>query len=137
MQTRTLGTNGSQASALSLGLSGRYGPADEAESIATVHAAPDAGSWLGYDARPAAVQPAAAYSLQRLNTDRIDIYRPARLDPNVPIEETVGATADLVQAGHVGLSEVGADTIRLPLVGARYAEAQPASLDSERSTSAS
>lgn len=143
MQTRTLGTNGPQASALSLGLmgmSGRYGPADEAESIATVHAAPDAGSWLGYDARPAAVQPAAAYSLQRLNTDRIDIYRPARLDPNVPIEETVGAIADLVQAGyvhHVGLSEVGADTIRLPLVGARSAEAQPASLDSERSTSAS
>ncbi len=73
------------------------------------------GGWLGYDARPAAVKTAAAYSLQRLNTDRIDIYRPARLDPNVPIEETVGAIAELVQAGyvrHVGLSEVGADTIR-------------------------
>lgn len=163
MDIRTLGTNGPQVSALGLGLmgmSGMYGPADEAESIATVHAALDGGitlldtgdfygmghnelllsraltgrdrdatvisvkfgaqrgpdgGWLGYDARPAAVKTAAAYSLQRLNTDRIDIYRPARLDPNVPIEETVGAIADLVQAGyvrHVGLSEVGADTIR-------------------------
>jgi len=73
------------------------------------------GSWLGYDARPAAVKTACAYSLQRLGTDHIDIYRPARLDSNVPIEETVGAIAELVQAGYVryiGLSEVGADTIR-------------------------
>jgi aryl-alcohol dehydrogenase-like predicted oxidoreductase len=72
-------------------------------------------SWLGYDARPAAVKNFAAYSLQRLGTDRIDIYRPARLDPDVPIEETVGAIAELIQAGHVrriGLSEVGAKTIR-------------------------
>src|SRR5436305_6960479 len=73
---------------------------------------PDA-SWLGYDASPAAVKTACAYSLQRLGTDHIDVYRPARLDPNVPIEETVGAIADLVQAGYVryiGLSEVGAET---------------------------
>ncbi len=73
------------------------------------------GSWLGYDARPAAVKTACAYSLQRLRTDHLDIYRPARLDANVPIEETVGAMAELVQAGyvrHIGLSEVGAETIR-------------------------
>ncbi len=73
------------------------------------------GGWLGYDARPAAVKTACAYSLQRLRTDHLDIYRPARLDPNVPIEETVGAIADLVKAGYVryiGLSEVGAETIR-------------------------
>lgn len=73
------------------------------------------GAWLGFDGRPAAVKTAAAYTLQRLGTDYIDIYRPARLDPAVPIEETVGAIADLVQAGyvrHIGLSEVGADTIR-------------------------
>ena len=56
-----------------------------------------------------------AYSLQRLGVDHIDIYRPARLDPDVPIEDTIGAIADLVKAGyvrHIGLSEVGADTIR-------------------------
>ncbi|MEV8114333.1 aldo/keto reductase [Streptomyces xiamenensis] len=73
------------------------------------------GGFLGYDGRPAAVQNFAAYSLQRLGTDHIDIYRIARVDPDVPIEETVGAIADLVRAGHVrhiGLSEVGADTIR-------------------------
>lgn len=73
------------------------------------------GSWLGFDARPAAVKSFAAYSLQRLGVDVIDIYRPARLDPNVPIEETVGAIADLVKQGyvrHVGLSEVGAETVR-------------------------
>jgi aryl-alcohol dehydrogenase-like predicted oxidoreductase len=73
------------------------------------------GSWLGYDARPAAVKTACAYSLQRLRTDYLDIYRPARLDPNVPIEETVGAIAELVDAGYVrqvGLSEVGAETLR-------------------------
>src|ERR1700758_911371 len=71
------------------------------------------GSWLGYDARPAAVKTAAAYSLQRLRTDHIDIYRPARLDAQVPIEETIGAIAELVDAGYVraiGLSEVGAET---------------------------
>ncbi len=75
---------------------------------------PDQG-WLGYDARPAAVKTACAYSLQRLGVDHIDIYRPARLDPKVPIEDTVGAIAELVKAGyvrHIGLSEVGADTLR-------------------------
>src|SRR5947209_17135065 len=161
--TRKLGATGPEVSTLGLGamgMSGMYGPADEAESIATIHAALDAGislidtgdfygmghnemligraleggkreqvlisvkfgaqrgpdgSWLGYDARPAAVKTALAYSLQRLKTDHIDVYRPARLDANVPIEETVGAIAELVQAGYVryiGLSEVGSDTIR-------------------------
>jgi aryl-alcohol dehydrogenase-like predicted oxidoreductase len=73
------------------------------------------GSWIGYDARPAAVKTALAYSLKRLDVDYIDIYRPARLDPNVPIEETVGAIADMIRAGYVryiGLSEVGPETIR-------------------------
>jgi aryl-alcohol dehydrogenase-like predicted oxidoreductase len=73
------------------------------------------GAWLGYDARPTAVKTALAYSLKRLRTDYIDVYRPARLDPNVPIEDTVGAIAELVQAGyvrHLGLSEVGTETIR-------------------------
>ncbi|HEV7175116.1 MAG TPA: aldo/keto reductase, partial [Solirubrobacteraceae bacterium] len=73
------------------------------------------GAWLGYDARPAAVKTAVAYSLQRLRTDHIDVYRPARLDQQVPIEETIGAIAEMVQAGYVryiGLSEVGSDTIR-------------------------
>lgn len=72
-------------------------------------------SWIGYDARPAAVKNFAAYSLKRLGVDVIDIYRPARLDPVVPIEDTVGAVQDLIQKGyvrHLGLSEVGADTIR-------------------------
>src|SRR4051794_29781697 len=57
-----------------------------------------AGAWLGYDARPAAVKPACAYSLTRLGVDHIDVYRPARLDRGVPIEETVGAIAELVEA---------------------------------------
>jgi aryl-alcohol dehydrogenase-like predicted oxidoreductase len=73
------------------------------------------GGWLGIDGRPAVVKNFAAYSLQRLGLDHIDIYRPARLDPKVPIEETVGAVAELVKSGHVrhiGLSEVGSDTIR-------------------------
>jgi aryl-alcohol dehydrogenase-like predicted oxidoreductase len=143
-----------------MGMSGMYGPADEAESIATIHAAVAAGinlldtgdfygmghnemligralqdlnrdeilisvkfgaqrgpdnAWLGFDARPTAVKTALAYSLKRLGTDHIDVYRPARLDPNVPIEDTVGAIAELVEAGyvrHIGLSEVGPDTIR-------------------------
>jgi len=75
---------------------------------------PSAG-WIGFDGRPAAVKTALAYTLQRLGVDHIDIYRPARLDPNVPIEDTVGAIADMVQAGyvrHIGLSEVGVETIR-------------------------
>ena len=74
-----------------------------------------AGNWMGYDGRPAAVKNFISYSLRRLGTDYIDIYRPARLDPDVPIEDTVGAIADLVKAGyvrHIGLSEVGAHTIR-------------------------
>ena len=73
------------------------------------------GGWLGYDARPAAVKTALAYTLARLGTDHVDVYRPARLDPTVPIEETVGAIAEMVEAGyvrHIGLSEVGAETIR-------------------------
>jgi aryl-alcohol dehydrogenase-like predicted oxidoreductase len=73
------------------------------------------GSWIGYDARPAAVKTWLAYSLNRLGVDHIDIYRPARLDPKVPIEETIGALADLIRAGYVryiGLSELGPETIR-------------------------
>jgi aryl-alcohol dehydrogenase-like predicted oxidoreductase len=73
------------------------------------------GGWVGYDARPAAVKNFLTYTLQRLRVDYIDIYRPARLDPAVPIEETIGAIADLVKAGyvrHIGLSEVGSETIR-------------------------
>ena len=161
--TRKLGAHGPEVSDVGLGamgMSGMYGQADEAESIATIHAALDAGitlidtgdfygmghnemligralegrnrddvlisvkfgaqrgpdgAWLGYDARPAAVKTALAYSLARLKTDHVDVYRPARLDQNVPIEETIGAIADLVKAGYVryiGLSEVGSDTIR-------------------------
>jgi len=73
------------------------------------------GAWHGFDGRPAAVKTSLAYTLKRLNTDFIDIYRPARLDPQVPIEETVGAIADMVKAGyvkHIGLSEMGSETIR-------------------------
>src|SRR5688572_24578100 len=73
------------------------------------------GSWIGVDNRPVAVSTFLAYSLKRLGTDYVDIYRPARLDPNVPIEETIGAIGELVKKGyvrHIGLSEVGADTIR-------------------------
>jgi aryl-alcohol dehydrogenase-like predicted oxidoreductase len=163
MSERRLGADGPTVSALGLGamgMSGMYGPADRAESVATIHAAlaagidlldtgdfygmghnelliaealrgrpredyllsvkfgaqrgPD-GAWLGYDASPPAVKTALAHSLTRLNVDYVDIYRPARLDPDVPIEETVGAIAELVQAGYVryvGLSEVGVETIR-------------------------
>ena len=163
MELRSLGRTGPKVSALGLGcmgMSGMYGPADRRESIATVHAALDAGitlldtgdfygmghnelllaealagvprerfqvsvkfgaqrdptgRWIGFDGRPAAVKTALAYSLQRLRLDYIDIYRPARLDPQVPIEETVGAVAEMVKAGyvrHIGLSEVGAATLR-------------------------
>jgi aryl-alcohol dehydrogenase-like predicted oxidoreductase len=73
------------------------------------------GGWLGVDTRPAAVKNFAAYSLKRLGVDYIDIYRPARLDPAVPIEDTIGAIAELVKAGyvrHIALSEVGVETIR-------------------------
>jgi aryl-alcohol dehydrogenase-like predicted oxidoreductase len=159
---RKLGATGPEVFPLALGcmgMSGLYGPTDDAESIATIHAAIDAGinlldtgdfygmghnemllgralhfqreqvllsvkfgaqrspsgAWLGFDARPAAVKTALAYSLKRLGVDHIDIYRPARLDPAVPIEETVGAIAEMVEAGyvrHIGLSEMGAETIR-------------------------
>ena len=73
------------------------------------------GGWLGNDTRPAAVKSSLAYTLQRLGTDYVDIYRPARLDPQVPIEDTVGAVAECIEAGwvrHVGLSEVGPETLR-------------------------
>lgn len=163
MKTITLGKTGPVVSTIGLGcmgMSGMYGPTDRAESIATIHAALDAGitlldtgdfygmghnemliaealkerrredvllsvkfgalrgpdgAWSGYDSRPAAIRNFLAYSLQRLGTDHIDIYRPSRLDPAVPIEETIGALADLVKAGyirHIGLSEVGSETIR-------------------------
>jgi aryl-alcohol dehydrogenase-like predicted oxidoreductase len=163
MQHRSLGTTGPRVAAIGLGcmgMSGMYGPADRAESIATIHAALDAGinlldtgdfygmghnemligealrgvardravvsvkfgalrdaagGWTGYDARPAAVKNFLAYTLQRLGLDHIDIYRPARLDPGVPIEDTIGAIADMVKAGwvrHLGLSEVGPETLR-------------------------
>ncbi|MES1206333.1 MAG: aldo/keto reductase [Pseudomonadota bacterium] len=73
------------------------------------------GAYLGHDARPAATKNFLAHSLSRLGVDHIDIYRPARLDPAVPIEDTIGAIADMVKAGyvrHIGLSEVGPETIR-------------------------
>ena len=85
------------------------------------------GAFVGYDARPSAIRNFLAYSLRRLRTDYIDIYRPARLDPDVPIEETVGAIADLVKAGyvrHIGLSEVGAATIRRAAAVAPIADLQ-------------
>jgi len=72
-------------------------------------------NWNGYDSRPAAVKNFLAYSLQRLGVEAIDIYRPARLDPNVPIEDTIGALSEMVKKGyikHIGLSEVGSETIR-------------------------
>lgn len=75
---------------------------------------PDLG-FVGVDARPAAVKNFLAYTLRRLGTDYVDLYQPARVDPNVPIEETVGAIKDMVEAGfvrHIGLSEVGAETLR-------------------------
>jgi aryl-alcohol dehydrogenase-like predicted oxidoreductase len=163
MQRHPLGQTGPQVSALGLGcmgMSGMYGPADRAESLATLHAARDAGitlldtgdfygmghnelligealrtiprddvqlsvkfgaqrdpagNWIGFDASPAAVKTALAYTLERLDVEYIDVYRPARLDPQIPIEETIGAIADMVKAGyvrHIGLSEVGAATIR-------------------------
>jgi len=73
------------------------------------------GAFIGHDASPAAVKNSLAYTLTRLGTDHVDLYQPARLDPRVPIEDTVGAIAEMVQAGyvrHIGLSEMGADTIR-------------------------
>jgi len=164
MNYQQLGSYGPRISALGLGTMGMsdfYGPADRAESLATIHAAldqgvtlldtgdfyvmghnemlvgealqgrkreqvqlsvkfgalrgPGPGEFHGYDSRPAAVRNFVAYSLKRLRVDYIDIYRPARLDPGVPIEDTIGAIADLIKQGyvrHVGLSEVGAQTLR-------------------------
>ena len=73
------------------------------------------GAFVGHDASPTAVKNSLAYTLTRLGTDYVDLYQPARLDPRVPIEDTVGAIAEMVKAGyvrHIGLSEMGADTIR-------------------------
>ena len=159
---RKLGATGLTVFPIALGcmsMSGIYGPVDETESLATIHAAIDSGanlldtgdfygsglnemliakairscrnrvllsvkfgamrgpdnSWLGFDARPIAMKNFLTYSLRRLGTDCIDIYRPSRLDPQVPIEDTIGAMSEMVKAGyvrHVGLSEVGAETIR-------------------------
>jgi aryl-alcohol dehydrogenase-like predicted oxidoreductase len=73
------------------------------------------GAFIGHDANPAAVKNSLAYTLTRLGTDYVDLYQPARLDDHVPIEETVGAIAEMIQAGFVrylGLSEMGPETIR-------------------------
>jgi aryl-alcohol dehydrogenase-like predicted oxidoreductase len=164
MATTTLGRGGPAVSRAGLGLmgmSGVYGEADDQESIATIHAAVDAGitlldtgdfygmghnelllrdalrrgiprervfiqvkfggqrdpsgAFVGYDTSPNATKNALAYTLTRLGTDYVDLYQPARLDPRIPIEDTVGAVAEMIQSGYVrylGLSEVGADTIR-------------------------
>jgi aryl-alcohol dehydrogenase-like predicted oxidoreductase len=163
MESISLGRGGPQVSRAGLGLmgmSGIYGPADEAESIATIRAALDAGitlldtgdfygmghnelllrdalrgvdrssvfiqvkfgglrdprgAFIGHDASPAMVKNSLAYTLTRLGTDYVDLYQPARLDPRVPIEDTVGAIAEMIEAGyvrHLGLSEMGAQTIR-------------------------
>ena len=74
-----------------------------------------AGEWLGFDTRPEAVKNFAAYSLNRLNVDAIDIYQPGRINPSIPIEDTIGAIADLVKQGkvkYVGLSEASPEIIR-------------------------
>jgi aryl-alcohol dehydrogenase-like predicted oxidoreductase len=163
IETTTLGRGGPVVSRAGLGLmgmSGIYGQADDQESLATIHAAVDAGitlldtgdfygmghnelllrdalrdipresvfiqvkfggqrdpsgAFVGHDASPNAVRNSLAYTLTRLGTDHVDLYQPARLDPRVPIEETVGAIAEMIKAGYVrylGLSEMGADTIR-------------------------
>ena len=160
-KTTKLGQTGPEVFPLGLGcmgMSGMYGATDDAESVATIQAAIDAGvtlidtgdfygmghnelligraiagrrdrvqlsvkfgalrgpdgNWLGIDTRPVAVKNFCAYSLKRLGVEAIDVYRPSRLDAKVPIEDTIGAIAELVKAGHVrhvGLSEVGAETI--------------------------
>ena len=163
MESTTLGRGGPVVSRVGLGLmamSGTYGPADDAESTATIHAALDAGitlldtgdfygmghnemllasalrevprdsvfiqvkfggqrdpsgAFVGHDTGPAMVKSSLSYTLTRLGTDYVDLYQPARLDPRVPIEETVGAVAEMIAAGyvrHLGLSEMGVDTIR-------------------------
>ena len=161
MHTITVGKTAIAAAGLGcMAFSGGYGKADYAESIATIHAALDAGlslldtgdfygsghnemllgaalkggkreqaflsvkfgalrspdgAYVGYDARPAAVKNFLGYSLRRLQTDYVDLYQPARYDHSVPLEDTLGAIADLVKAGYVrniGLSEVGAATLK-------------------------
>ncbi len=162
MVFRTLGRSGPSVSALGLGcmgMSALYGPADERESLATLHAAFDGGinlldtgdfygmghneslvkqaiqgrrdqafvcvkfgaqrapngQFVGVDTRPSSVKNFLAYSLQRLGTDYIDLYQPARVDRSVPIEETVGAIAEMIKAGYVrylGLSEAAVETIQ-------------------------
>ena len=162
MEMRRLGVDGPTVSAVGLGCMGMsdfYGPADDGESIATIHEAIDRGvtllntgdfygmghnelliaraiegrrdrvflsvkfgalrtpsmAFIGFDARPAAVKTFLTYSLKRLKTDYIDLYQPARIDPSVPIEDTVGAMAEMVKAGyvrHIGLSEAAPATVR-------------------------
>ena len=164
IETTTLGRGGPVVSRVGLGLmgmSGIYGQADDQESIATIHAAVDAGitlldtgdfygmghnelllrdalrrgiprdrvfiqvkfggqrdpsgAFVGHDTSPTMVKSSLAYTLTRLGTEYVDLYQPARLDPRVPIEDTVGAVAEMIQAGYVrylGLSEMGVDTIR-------------------------
>lgn len=163
MKSRKLGKSGPEVSEIGLGCMGMsdlYGPADEAESIFTIHEALEAGitlldtgdyygmghnelllrealrgskrervalsvkfgamrdpsgAWIGIDGRPSAVKNSLAYTLRRLGTDYVDIYRIGRVDPVVPVEETIGAMSEMVKAGHIkhiGLSEAGADTIR-------------------------
>ncbi len=163
IETTTLGRGGPVVSRAGLGLmgmSGIYGQADDHESIATIHAAIDAGitlldtgdfygmghnelllrdalreiprdavfiqvkfggqrdpsgAFVGHDTSPNSVKNSLAYTLTRLGTDYVDLYQPARLDPRVPIEDTVGAVAEMIKAGYVrylGLSEMGAETIR-------------------------
>jgi aryl-alcohol dehydrogenase-like predicted oxidoreductase len=163
MKTLRLGRNGPLVSAVGLGcmgMSGGYGPADDAESIATIHAALDAGityldtgdfygmghnemllhaalkggrrekafiavkfgsmrdpagRFVGDDVRPAAAKNFLAYSLKRLGTDYIDLYMPARVSHEVPIEDTVGAIAEMVRGGyvrHIGLSEASAHSLQ-------------------------
>ena len=164
IETTTLGRGGPVVSRVGLGLmgmSGIYGQADDQESLATIHAAVDAGitlldtgdfygmghnelllrdalrrgiprdrvfiqvkfggqrdpsgAFVGHDTSPTMVKSSLAYTLTRLGTEYVDLYQPARLDPRVPIEDTVGAVAEMIQAGYVrylGLSEMGVDTIR-------------------------
>ncbi len=175
MRTTTLGHGGPQVSRAGLGLmgmSGTYGPADEKESIATIHAAVDAGitlldtgdfygmghnelllrealrsiprdrvfiqvkfggqrdpggAFIGNDVSPVMTKSSLAYSLRLLGTDYVDLYQPARLDSQVPIEDTIGAIAEMVQAGYVryiGLSEMGPGTIRRAAATAPIQELQ-------------
>jgi len=162
LPSRKLGVGGPAVAAIGLGCMGMsdfYGPADETESLATIHAALDAGinlldsgdfygmghnemllsrvlksrrqdafvcvkfgamrtpdgAFIGLDMRPAAVKNFLAYSLKRLGTDYIDLYQPCRVDPSIPIEETIGAMVEMKERGyirHLGLSEAGPETIR-------------------------